>query len=157
MMNFIASTHADAGISRMRPCRLALLAVVAVALLADIPAAFAMPSATAPMVERGPPVLRVLTTCDTRGCFTFGPRQRYTRPDIKPSDQTGPNYYRPNAAGPPRYIQRPPPEPKRPQLRSPATEPNAHRQGCINRYRSYDPRTDRYLGPAGRPTRCLLR
>ncbi len=156
-MNFIASRHDNACAARMRPGRLVLLAVAAVALLAGVPVASAMPSPAAPMVERGLPVVRVLTTCDTRGCFTFGPRQRYTRPDTRPSDQTGPNYYRPNAAGPPHYIQRPPPGPKRPQLRLPPTEPNAHRQGCINRYRSYDPRTDRYLGAAGRPTRCLLR
>lgn len=121
-------------------------------------AAFAMSQPAMPAIERGLPVIDVLTKCDTRGCFTFGPRQSYSRPTMKPTDQTGPRYYRPDAAGPPRFIPRQQTPAKRPQAARPLLiDPSLHRQRCLERYRSYDARTDSYVGPGNRPTRCLLR
>ena len=116
----------------------------------------AMPAPILPNVVRASPVVKVLTTCDTRGCFTFGPRQSYSRPTMQPTDQTGPRYYRPDAAGPPRFIPRAQPPAKRPQSRPLLVDPSLHRQRCLERYRSYDPRTDSYIGPGSRPLRCRL-
>lgn len=134
------------------------ICVAAMALLVLPGAAFAMPQPAVPAVGRGLPVVDVLTKCDTRGCFTFGPRQSYSRPTMQPTDQTGPRYYRPDAAGPPRFIPRQQTPAKRPQAARPLlVDPSLHRQRCLERYRSYDPRTDSYVGPGNRPTRCLLR
>jgi hypothetical protein len=150
----------DSVMRRRRPSVLLRIAaaalVVAAAASAGIAAASAAPIAGRPAFAGAPYIVKVLTTCDTRGCFTFGPRQSYHRPDYRPLGQTGPLDGNPRAARPPRFIFRPLPQRPLPHARLPAADPSFHRQTCMNRYRSYNPLTDSYIGSGGRPLRCVL-
>lgn len=130
--------------------------LVAAASLAAAAPAGAMPSVVLPAIGHAAIFTNVLTTCDTRGCFTFGPRQSYQRPNYRPIGPTGPGVASPRAARPPRFIFRPQPPRPLPQARSPAANPSLHRQNCLSRYRSYDPLTDSYIGSGGKSVRCVL-
>ncbi len=116
----------------------------------------AMPTVPAPEVTGNRDIIRVQTMCDSRGCFTFGQRQSFTpsyiQPNYRPPTATGPTYYRPRAAGPaPKYYDTQPParyQPSQPQARTarPNTpDRNFHVDWCRNQYRSYNPRTDRFV------------
>lgn len=129
---------------------------VAAALPIETSAAAAMPSAMFLPAGRATNVIQAQTSCDARGCFTFGPRQSYHRPSYRPLGQTGPRYYGPRSAGPQRFIYRPQPPTTLPQARLPAADPSLHRQSCMNRYRSYDPLTDSYIGSGRKRARCVL-
>jgi len=119
-------------------------------LLAGLLAVLAPAISGADSLKVGKPGLGPLNTgstlCDFRGCFGFGPQQwhrpAYVQPNYRPRGATGPTYYRPGAAGPPQLTYDPPPvrrvQPKAPDL-------NSHAVWCSNEYRSYNPRTDRFL------------
>lgn len=134
----------------------ATLLAVAVISLAGVSSAGALPIARAPQVDGASMITNVLTTCDTRGCFTFGPRQSYHRPNYPPLGQTGRRYDTPRTTRPSRFVFRPQPPAALPQARLPAADPSLHRQSCMNRYRSYNPLTDRYIGSGNRSVRCVL-
>jgi hypothetical protein len=125
-------------------------------LITEMPAAAATPSPTFSPAVRPTKIIHAQTSCDARGCFTFGPRQSYHRPSYRPLGQTGPRYYSPRGAGPQRFIYRPQPPTPLPQARLPAADPSFHRQSCMNRYRSYDPLTDSYVGSGRKRVRCVL-
>lgn len=155
MMKFTAwSPGAPRGGCAARFRNLVPMAVVAMASLTAL-SAQALPLTAIAKIEPPAVSIEVSTTCDTRGCFTFGPRQSYQRPNYRPLGQTGPRYYSPGAR-PPRFIFRPQPPRLPPKVRVPAADPSFHRQSCMNRYRSYDPLTDSYKAPGGRPVRCVL-
>lgn len=85
-----------------------------------------------------------MTMCDARGCMTYGPvqsfRPNYVQPNYRPPTTTGPNYYRPSARGPTPlyYAPQPPPTTVRPSAKF-------HVDWCRNQYRTYNPKTDRFL------------
>ncbi|MBY5355479.1 BA14K family protein [Rhizobium leguminosarum] len=85
------------------------------------------------------------TLCDFRGCFGFGPQQwhrpAYVQPNYRPRG-AGPTYYRPGAAGPPQLTYDPPPVQR---VQPKARDMSSHAAWCSNEYRSYNPRTDRFL------------
>lgn len=137
----------------IRATAIGLFAVVIWA--AGLVTADAMP-ATAPAFHSNSMIVKALTTCDTRGCFTFGPRQSYHRPNYPPLGQTGPGFANPLAKRPPRFIFRPQPPKPLPQARLPAADPSFHRQDCMNRYRTYNPLTDSYIGSGRKSVRCVL-
>jgi hypothetical protein len=70
------------------------------------------------------------------------------QPNYRPPTATGPTYYRPQASGPaPLYNIQPPGSYKLPPVRPTAT-PKAnrfHTDWCRNQYRSYNPKTDRFI------------
>ncbi len=86
------------------------------------------------------------TICDYRGCFGFGPQQwhrpAYVQPNYLPPNAAGPNYYQPPGQLPPRLTYGPPPAPR---VQPSADNQVRHQQWCRNEYRSYNPRTDRFL------------
>jgi BA14K-like protein len=133
----------------------ACLLVAATWLIAP-PTAGAAPVAKAPNVHGGSMVVQGLTTCDTRGCFTFGPQQSYHRPNYQPLDPTGPGFASPLGGQPPRFIFSPQAPMPLPQARLPAADPSFHRQSCMNRYRTYNSLTDSFIGSGGRSVRCVL-
>ena len=139
-----------------RARRAAIGLLIAIASLARVAPASAMPSASLPAIDHAAIFTNVLTTCDTRGCFTFGPRQSYQRPNYQPLGPTGPGVQTPRAARPSRYIFRPQPPVPLPQARLPAADPSFHRQSCMNRYRTYNPLTDSYIGSGRKSVRCVL-
>ncbi|MDE1996335.1 MAG: BA14K family protein [Rhizobiaceae bacterium] len=83
--------------------------------------------------------------CDTRGCFGFGPQQWYRRPGQPipntPQGLDGRPNLNPRIYIQPRNTYVPP---KRPQIRSPNDNQNRHQIWCADRYRSYNPATNRY-------------
>ncbi|MDQ0562853.1 hypothetical protein QO004_004658 [Rhizobium mesoamericanum] len=86
------------------------------------------------------------TMCDARGCFTFGPvqsfRPSYVQPNYRPPTATGPTYYRPAARGRgPLYYDPPPVNTVQPKTQ----ERQFHVDWCRNQYRTYNPKTDRFL------------
>ncbi len=116
----------------------------------------AMPMAPAPENIGNRDIIRVQTMCDFRGCFTFGKTQSFTpsyiQPNYRPPTATGPTYYRPREMGPaPQYYNPQPPtryRPSQPQTRTArpnTTDRNFHVDWCRNQYRSYNPRTDRFV------------
>jgi len=102
--------------------------LVAATWLVALPAA-AMPVVAAATLPDGSAAVQVLTTCDTRGCFTFGPRQSFHRPNYQPLGRTGPGVESPGAARPPRFIFRPQAPRPLPQARLPAAPFVAGRSG----------------------------
>ncbi|MBA1348721.1 BA14K family protein [Rhizobium sp. WYCCWR 11146] len=86
------------------------------------------------------------TLCDFRGCFGFGPQQwhrpAYVQPNYRPRGATGPTYYQPGAAGRPQLTYDPPPVQR---VQPKARNMNSHAAWCSNEYRSYNPRTDRFV------------
>lgn len=133
-------------------------------------ASAAMPFAAAPSVVGLPLAQDVRYVCDNYGCYDRpdygrppppgyyppGPPPAYGRPPPPP-----PGYYRP---GPPPGYGRPPPPP--PGYYRPGPPPgygrpppprnswNAHVRWCLNNHRSYDPGSNRYIGPGGRYRIC---
>ncbi|WP_432443593.1 BA14K family protein [Rhizobium grahamii] len=89
------------------------------------------------------------TMCDPRGCFTFGQRQSfrpsYVQPNYRPPTAAGqqPYYYRPGAQGRAPLYYAPPPAAK--VLPPPKETQSFHVEWCRNQYRSYNPRTDRFV------------
>ncbi|MDQ0455462.1 BA14K family protein [Rhizobium paknamense] len=132
------------------------LAIAATALAPE--AGFAtMPFAKAPLVsgaqdQATAPVLDVRYVCDAYGC--------YDRPDYPPPPPPG--YRPPPPPPPPGYRPPPPPDyyrpaPPPPGYYRPDGPPRAwrrHIQWCLDRYRSYNPDTNRYLDAYGRPRTC---
>ena len=133
-------------------------------------AAAALPSAPGGRQALPSAVTRAQVVCDYRGCFGFGPQQWYRRPTFPPPylppNNSG-TYYRPRAAGVPTapYYRMVPPPPARqqpplasapqPVYRSPAGGYNRHVAWCLNRYRSYDPSTNRYMTYRGVFAECV--
>jgi hypothetical protein len=92
----------------------ALARIVTIAILAgtSLPTtlqAAAMPKMTLKVTGYRSEIVNVLTTCDARGCFTFGPRQSYHRPGYLPIGPTGPGQNIRRGAAPQRFIFRPKP------------------------------------------------
>ncbi|MGG7519191.1 BA14K family protein [Allorhizobium undicola] len=87
------------------------------------------------------PVTDIRYVCDAYGC--------YDRPDFPPPrayrPPPPPDYYRP-APPPPGYYRPAPPPPGRGWRR--------HVEWCLDRYRSYNPDTNRYIDAYGRPRIC---
>ncbi|MBB4952870.1 hypothetical protein H4S14_000917 [Agrobacterium vitis] len=118
-----------------------------------------MPFAAAPSVGGASMVQDVRYVCDNFGCYD---RPDYGRPPPPPPP---PGYYRP---GPPPGYGRPPPPPPPPGYYRPGPPPgygrpppppprnswNAHVRWCLDRYRSYDPSSNSYIGPGGRYRIC---
>jgi hypothetical protein len=134
--------------------------LVTIALLVGTSLPTALPAAAMPKMAlkatgHRSDIVNVLTTCDTRGCFTFGPRQSYHRPAYRPIGPIGPGQNSQRGAAP-RFLYRPQPPAALPSARLPAADPLFHRQSCMNRYRSYNPLTDSYIGSGGRTVRCRL-
>jgi hypothetical protein len=117
-------------------------------LVAAVVAALPLASAGAdPLAVRRPglgPVDTRSTLCDYRGCFGFGPQQwhrpAYVQPNFRPRSATGRTYYRPPGSPPPVLTYDPPP-----LRRVQPTVTSRHAEWCRNEYRSYNPRTDRFL------------
>ncbi len=109
--------------------------------------AFAMPLGASPPAAGASDITRVGSTmCDARGCFTFGPvqsfRPSYVQPNYRPPTATGPTYYRPAARGRgPLYYDPPPVRTVQPK----AQGQQFHVDWCRNQYRTYNPKTDRFL------------
>ncbi|KQV84534.1 hypothetical protein ASC90_02360 [Rhizobium sp. Root1220] len=107
----------------------------------------AMPLAPVRQTASDPNLVKVQSTmCDYRGCFTFGPTQSfrpaYVQPNYRPPTATGPTYYRPSTQGQaPLYYDPPPVQNIRPK----ATNQRFHVDWCRNQYRSYNPKTDRFV------------
>ncbi len=100
----------------------------------------------APLQQRNPAIINVQSTyCDYRGCFGFGPQQwhrpAYIQPNYRPPQARGPTYYQPRAQPQPRLTYDQPPIR---QIR-PAADPSKHVQWCRNQYRTYNPKTDRFV------------
>jgi hypothetical protein len=109
--------------------------------------ASAGPSGLASMAQANPAIINVQSTlCDYRGCFGFGPQQwhrpAYIQPNYRPPGATGPTYYQPRAQPRPRLTYDPPPVRS---FRPAAPTQNAHVDWCRNQYRTYNPRTDRFV------------
>jgi hypothetical protein len=101
----------------------------------------------APMESRNPAIINVQSTyCDYRGCFGFGPQQwhrpAYIQPNYRPPEARGPTYYQPRAQPRPRLTYGDPPPVRR--IR-PAPDRSRHVEWCRNQYRTYNPRTDRFV------------
>ena len=133
-----------------------VIALVAGTLLPTALQAANVPEITLKAAAYPSEVVKVLTTCDARGCFTFGPRQSYHRPGYVPIGPTGPGQKIQRGAGPQRFLLRPRPPAALPSARLPAADRLFHRQSCMNRYRSYNPLTDSYIASGGRTVRCQL-
>src|SRR5262249_13337438 len=111
-------------------------------------------------------VVNAQVTCGATGCFTFGPQQSYRPPAYRPSylpPNAPPTYYRPRAVGVPpgSYYRLAPPKPAAPPplnpqavYRTPEGTYTAHDQWCFNRYRSFNPDTNRYKTIEGRYKLC---
>ncbi|NTJ65023.1 BA14K family protein [Agrobacterium rhizogenes] len=93
-----------------------------------------------------PPSTTNSVICDSRGCFGFGQRQFYTRPG-QPLPITPPytggvkRFDSPRVQMPPRETYAPPPRALYP---SPAQKLRQHQTWCAERYRTYNPGTNRY-------------
>ncbi|MBX5156163.1 MULTISPECIES: BA14K family protein [unclassified Rhizobium] len=124
--------------------------VVRMLVFAGLLAVLAPAMAGADSLKLGKPGIGPLNTgstlCDFRGCFGFGPQQwhrpAYVQPNYRPRGATGPTYYQPGAAGRPQLTYEPPPVRR---LQPKVADKNSHVAWCSNEYRSYDPRTDRFL------------
>jgi hypothetical protein len=127
--------------------------------LMPLEAVSAMPMTVMPAASGNADIVKVQTMCDFRGCFTFGKTQSFTpsyvQPNYRPPTATGPTYYRPREAGPaPRYYNsQPPGSYKLPPVRTARPEQadkgvagkGFHVDWCRNQYRSYNPKTDRFI------------
>lgn len=106
--------------------------------LAAMPVA---PSVSAPSAASD--IVDVRVVCDRSGCYD---RPVYRPPPPRPIYRPPPIYYPPP-------IYRPPPPPPiyypPPVYRPPAGSWNAHVRWCLDRYRSYNPRTNQYLAYDG--------
>jgi hypothetical protein len=136
--------------------RMVTIALVVGTFLPNALQAATMPEIALKATEHRSEIVNVLTTCDARGCFTFGPRQSYHRPGYVPIGPTGPGQNIQRGAGPQRFLFRPKPPAALPSARLPAEDRLFHRQSCMNRYRSYNPLTDSYTASGGRSMRCRL-
>jgi len=144
---------------------LAPLWAIGLMLVPPVAPAVAMPAAPAVETGRMPYVIDAQVLCDYRGCFGFGPTQWYRRPTQQPSylpPNSPPVYYRPRAVGVPDsayYRNVPPPAPQAPQARQiyrqPAEGTSRHVAWCLDRYRSYNPETNRYMQTSGRYHECV--
>lgn len=122
------------------------LLLIAVLSLAPGASLSAMPLVSLPQGGSDPDIIKVQTMCDARGCFTYGRTQSfrpaYMQPNYRPPTATGPTYYRPRAQGAaPLYYNTKPVQTVRPQTPG----KNFHVQWCRNQYRTYNPKTDRFL------------
>ncbi len=92
------------------------------------------------------PINTQSTICDYRGCFGFGPQQwhrpAYVQPNYRPPNAAGPKYYQPPGTLPPRLTYDPPPVQR---VQPSVKDSNRHVEWCRNEYRSYNPRTDRFV------------
>jgi hypothetical protein len=128
----------------------------------------ARPFVAGPQMAGNPAIIKVQTSCDFRGCFTYGRTQSFTpsyvQPNYRPPTATGPTYYRPREAGPaPSYYNNQPPGSYKlpPVRRAPKTQPRVeqadksfHTEWCRSQYRSYNPRTDRFITYEGTSKTC---
>jgi hypothetical protein len=121
----------------------------------------AEPYAAGQQLPSNPDIIKVQTSCDFRGCFTYGRTQSFTpsyvQPNYRPPTATSPNYYRPREAGPaPSYYNNQPPgsyklppvrtaRPPKPEQRAQQAGKSFHVDWCRNQYRSYNPKTDRFI------------
>ncbi|MUO80494.1 BA14K family protein [Agrobacterium vitis] len=113
------------------------LAGVAFVLVGSLPA---VASATMPFTVDPPnggssQAIDIRYVCDVYGCYD---RPDYGRPPPPP-----PGYYRPVPPPPGYYRPAPPPRVS-----------NRHIRWCMDRYRSYDPQTNRYIAGDGRMRVC---
>lgn len=120
--------------------------------LQPLAAAAAMP-VTAPPAVAGD-VTNVRLVCDDFGCRDVRPGYRpggYDRRDYRRPPPRYPPVYRPPVyvSPPPVYVQ-PPPVYARPPVYAPAPRLGSrHVEWCLNRYRSYNPRTNQFLAYDG--------
>ncbi|WP_040673859.1 BA14K family protein [Rhizobium grahamii] len=120
-----------------------------IALFSLLPcAALAMPlTGLSPHADESDVIRVGSTMCDARGCFTFGPvqsfRPSYVQPNFRPPTAAGPTYYRPGAQGRgPLYYNPPPPV----RTVQPKTQDRQfHVDWCRTQYRTYNPKTDRFV------------
>ncbi|MCF1447315.1 BA14K family protein [Agrobacterium vitis] len=125
------------------------LAGVAFVIIGSLPAVASatMPLAAVPLSGGSSQAIDIRYVCDVYGCYD---RPDYGRPPPPP-----PGYYRPVPPPPPPGYYRPAPPP--PGYYRPAPPPqvsNRHIRWCMDRYRSYDPQTNRYIAGDGRMRVC---
>ncbi|PYB70099.1 MULTISPECIES: BA14K family protein [Rhizobium] len=124
----------------------------------------AMPAPIAPRVAAPAQagiagVEKVDLVCDFSGCYETWDRPRPPRYRPPP-----PDYYPPSVYDEPAYRPPPPPPVYRPRPRPPVyVEPGyrpprnvwaRHVEWCLNRYRSYNPRTNEFLSSGGYYKTC---
>lgn len=105
-----------------------------------------------PQAETGSDVIDARIVCNFSGCFEVAPEPEYRRP---PPDWRDPPPDR-RRPPPPDWGRGPPPDWDRdrrppPGMRGP---PREHVRWCMDRYRSYDPRSNSFIGRDGREYRC---
>jgi hypothetical protein len=142
--------------TRLAVMALALIGAQAISPIAEA----AMPTPFAPVIsgqaQAGfPGVEKVDLVCDFSGCYETWNRPRPPRYRPPPP----PDYYPPSVYDPPGYRPPPPPPVYRPRPRPPVyVEPGyrpprnvwaRHVDWCLNRYRSYNPRTNEFLSSSG--------
>ncbi|MFA1622374.1 BA14K family protein [Rhizobium mongolense] len=123
----------------------ALRTIIFGSVIGFVPLAASAAPPLAPLQQRNPAIINVQSTyCDYRGCFGFGPQQwhrpAYIQPNYRPPEARGPTYYQPRAQ-PRRQLSYDPPPIRR--IRPPAK--GMHVEWCRNQYRTYNPRTDRFV------------
>ncbi len=136
---------------------------VGLALLLQAPQVAAMPGAPVIAKSKLPYVVEAQVMCDYRGCFGFGPQQWYRPPNFPPSylpPNRPPIYYRPRAVGVPsapyyRNVPQQPAPQMQPLARLPTEGTSRHVGWCLDRYRSYNPETNRYMQTSGRYRVCV--
>jgi hypothetical protein len=106
----------------------------------------AMPKPLQPASQRLTDVEQVDLVCDFSGCYETWDRPPPRRPRPLP-----PEYYPPSVYDePPVYRPRPrPPVYADPGYRPPGRAWERHVDWCLNRYRSYNPRTNQFLSSRG--------
>ncbi|THV24244.1 BA14K family protein [Peteryoungia ipomoeae] len=120
----------------------------------------AMPAPARPQMSNNALVENVDLVCDFNGCFEVWdePPPRYRRPPPPPPRYDPPPYYDDEPGyhpPPPRHYRRPPPpsvydEPARPR----GSNWRRHVDWCLDRYRSYNPRTNTFLASRGYYKKC---
>lgn len=135
------------------------LALAGAQLLAPLAEA-AMPTPLQSTAEQRSDVETVDLVCDFSGCYETWDRPPPRRPRplppeyYPPSVYDEPPVYRPRPR-PPLYVEpgyRPPPRPPvydNPGYRPPGRAWQRHVDWCLNRYRSYNPRTNQFLSSRG--------
>lgn len=125
----------------------------------------ATPTPFQPRVERKTDLQRVDLVCDFSGCYQTWDRPPPRRPRplppeyYPPSVYDEPPVYRPRPR-PPVYVEpgyRPRPRPPvyvDPGYRPPTRSWERHVDWCLDRYRSYNPRTNQFLSSSGYYKAC---
>lgn len=126
--------------------------LLAVASALPMPASATMPALPGEREAASTNVVQAAVVCDRYGCYDTWrrpppPPRWLPPPPPPPVYRPDPPYYRPVPPPPPYWrYRRPPPPP--PIYRPPRSWDN-HVRWCLERYRSYNPRTNRYVGYDG--------